>query len=235
MFTPTLEENNTINYLDLMIHRTTHGLQLGIYRKPTNTDTTIHFNSTHSIQNKLAAYRFYINRLLTLPITNTEKNKEWHTIQCIAHNNGFPPNLMQKLRYQREKSLGTIVEQPINRSWVTFTFSNPAVYKITNLFKNTGLNIAFRPSNTVWHQLQPKQNYNPNTQSGIYQLQCGTCNKLYVGQSGRAIDVRYKEHIPTDVTIIPLLHTLNTFLITVMNLDQHTPHFKYLNPVQKVN
>jgi hypothetical protein len=31
--------------------------------------------------------------------------------------------------------------------------------------------------------------------SGIYQLQCVSCNKMYVGQSDRAIGVRYKEHI----------------------------------------
>jgi hypothetical protein len=136
IFTPTLEENNITHYLDLTIQRTAHGLQLGIYRKPTNTDTTIHFTSTHPMQHKLAAYRFFINRMLTLPLTNTEKKKEWNTIQCIAHNNGFPPNLIHKLRYQLEHVLSTQLEQPTNRpsAWVTFTFSNPAVYKITNLF-----------------------------------------------------------------------------------------------------
>ena len=28
-----------------------------------------------------------------------------------------------------------------------------------------------------------------------YSLKCNTCNKKYVGQSGRGIDTRYKEHI----------------------------------------
>jgi hypothetical protein len=31
--------------------------------------------------------------------------------------------------------------------------------------------------------------------SGIYKLKCNTCNKVYVGQSGRAIIVRFEEHI----------------------------------------
>jgi hypothetical protein len=31
--------------------------------------------------------------------------------------------------------------------------------------------------------------------SGIYKLKCNTCNGTYVGQSGRAINIRYKEHI----------------------------------------
>ena len=33
--------------------------------------------------------------------------------------------------------------------------------------------------------------------SGIHKLKCNTCNGAYVGQSGRAINVRYKEHIRT--------------------------------------
>ena len=34
-----------------------------------------------------------------------------------------------------------------------------------------------------------------NNPSGIYKLKCNTCNKVYVGQSGRAIGTRFKEHI----------------------------------------
>jgi len=29
----------------------------------------------------------------------------------------------------------------------------------------------------------------------IYKLKCNTCNKAYVGQSGRSINIRHKEHI----------------------------------------
>ena len=65
----TEEENKTINYLDLSIHRTNNDLQLGIYRKPTQTDTTMHSTSNHPLDHKLAAYHFYINRMLSIPIT----------------------------------------------------------------------------------------------------------------------------------------------------------------------
>jgi hypothetical protein len=49
-FTPTLDEHNSINHLDLSSHKGPHNLQLGIYRKPTQTDTTIHFTSTHPLR-----------------------------------------------------------------------------------------------------------------------------------------------------------------------------------------
>ena len=67
------------------------------------------------------------------------------------------------------------------------------IRRITNLFKHTDLNIAFGQTNTLQQQLSEKQN-NKNP-SGIYKLKCNTSNKAYVGQSGRSIDIRNKEHI----------------------------------------
>jgi hypothetical protein len=53
--------------------------------------------------------------------------------------------------------------------------------------------VAFRATNTIQQQLTEKQTYiDP---SGIYKLKCNTCNGVYVGQFGRAINVKYKEYI----------------------------------------
>jgi hypothetical protein len=77
--------------------------------------------------------------------------------------------------------------------WIAFTYFSPLVRKITNLFKQTKLKITFRATNTIQQQLSGKQSH--ADPSGIYKLKCNTCNKVYVGQSGRAISVRFKEHI----------------------------------------
>jgi hypothetical protein len=61
------------------------------------------------------------------------------------------------------------------------------------MFKQTKLKVAFKATNTIQQQIIKKPtNKDP---SGIYKLKRNTCNKTYVGQSGRAIHVRYKEHI----------------------------------------
>jgi len=85
----TTENNKCISFLDFSIQRKPDKIELGIYRKETNTDITIHNNSNHSQEHKKAAYRFYINRLITLPLTQKEKDKEWNIILKTAHNNGF--------------------------------------------------------------------------------------------------------------------------------------------------
>ena len=44
------EENNTLNYPDLSIHRNTNKIDVQIYRKPTHTDVTIQFSSNHPLE-----------------------------------------------------------------------------------------------------------------------------------------------------------------------------------------
>jgi hypothetical protein len=43
----------------------------------------------HSFRTKLAAYTLYINRMITLPITEEAKKQEWNTMLTIVENNGF--------------------------------------------------------------------------------------------------------------------------------------------------
>ena len=83
---------------NLHIYRNDNNIQLGIYRKPTQSDTTIHFMSNHPLQHKLTAHNFYIHRLLSIPITERAKQQEWNTICTLAKNNGFPLQLIYNLK-----------------------------------------------------------------------------------------------------------------------------------------
>jgi hypothetical protein len=50
-FKLTTEENNNMNYLDLSIQRNNQGLQIGIYKKPTQTQPYILQPTTHKNAN----------------------------------------------------------------------------------------------------------------------------------------------------------------------------------------
>ena len=156
------EEKNSINSLDLSVHRNTNSIDLGIYRKPTHTDITRQFSSNDPYEHKFAVFNFYVNRLLVLPITKQAKQQEWQIILAIAQNNGFPlhiiHNLKKKLiaKNQKQKLPTTTTQQP--KKWVTFTYHSPAIRKITNLFKHTNFNIALRATNTIDRQSIKKSN-----------------------------------------------------------------------------
>jgi hypothetical protein len=113
----------------------------------------------------------------------------------------FPQNIIHDIKKTEIAKQGnkhiTTKEKQIkhthNKKWIIFTYHNPLVRKVTNLFKNTNINIAFKANNTIHKQLAQKaDNMNP---SGIYKIKCNTCSKNYIGQSCRPITIRHREHI----------------------------------------
>ena len=171
-------------------------MYFSIYRKTTNTDKTNHFLSNHPFEQKTAAFRYFINRLISLPISQESTDMEWTTLLTMTKNNAFPEDIMRKLRTKlltkKHKQIPTTEE--LNQKCVTFTYYGPATRRITNLIKGTNIKIAFRTAHTIHKQLS-KEPYNTQSPSGVYELKCNTCKRVYVGQSGSAIDIRYKEHI----------------------------------------
>jgi hypothetical protein len=106
-FTPTHEHNNSISFLDLLTIRQPSKIETDIYRKPTTTDITINFTSNHPAEHKVAAYRYLINRMLSLSLslslslTHTRTHThttEWQKILTIASNNRFPLPLIDNLK-----------------------------------------------------------------------------------------------------------------------------------------
>jgi hypothetical protein len=91
------EVNNTVPYLDLSITRN-NSIELDIYRKPTYMDIMIHHTSNHLHNHKLATFTFYINRMITMPITHHTRSREWNRILKMAQNNGFPKHIVHELK-----------------------------------------------------------------------------------------------------------------------------------------
>jgi hypothetical protein len=197
-------------------------VNLSIYRKPTYIDIVIHATSNHPYDHKVAAFNYYINRMITMPITEQATKQEWEKIPEMAYNNGFSERMVHKIKSKlitwTRQTTQTVQKQHTQQhnKWVTFTYYGPAVRKIINLFRYTNLKIAFRPTNTIYQQLSQKPN-NANP-SGIYQLKCNTCKRSYIGQSGGPITTRYKEHIryiknnnPTSAYATHILHNRHEF------------------------
>jgi hypothetical protein len=189
--TPTLESNNQISFLDLLITRKSHQMAIDIYCKPTMNDTTINYLFNHPTEYKLAAYRYYIERMLNLPLNHTRQHREWQTILHIATSNNLPTTLLHNVKQQTQHKITrappvTITEN--NTKWATFTFSSPHIRKITNMFKHTNIKIGFRCHNTIAQLKKPatERKVPPHNKGGIYQLTCKSCNLSYVGQTSPA-------------------------------------------------
>ena len=185
----TPEENSSIDFLDLTITRNHNRLQIDIYRKPTNTDTTINFQSNHPTEHKIAAYRHHINRMYTLPLDQDKRQRERETIKTMGKNNNVPSqvlhNLHHRLKYKKPRPKPETAD---SNKWTTFTYHSPKIRAFTNLLKNTNISIAFRPATTTEKFLRHKTLHTTPEydRSGIYTISCKTCQKAYVGQTSRS-------------------------------------------------
>jgi len=84
-----------------------------------------------------------------------------------------------------------------NKKWATFTFISLHICKITKLFRNTNIRMAFRCRNTAGNLIKPPNDYDipPHNKWGIYKLTCNICNLSYVGQTSRHLKIRFQERI----------------------------------------
>jgi hypothetical protein len=163
------------------------------------------------------------------PLTAEKKQKEWKIIQHIATKNNFPQNVLQKLKQQILHKDHPQKTNDNHKTWTTFTYYSPQIYKFTNLFKNTNIRIAFRSTNmikqlTKWKTNNTTPDYD---KSGIYNITCNTCHKLYIGQTKRSLKLRCKEHIRYIKNNNPSWHTQSISSKTDTNTAQCTIQWNF--------
>ena len=97
--------------------------------------------------------------------------------------NRSTPNQKQELDNPKQK-------------WAKFTYIGKATRSVTKLFRDTQVKIAYTTNNNLERLLRYNSTGTENKygKSGTYQLSCPTCNKKYIGQTGRSFQVRFREH-----------------------------------------
>ena len=152
-FTLEVEQNNSINFLDLTISKVNSRLSFSIFRKPTYTDMVIHNTSMHPYTHKLAAFRSYIHRLLNTPLSTIDYNSELNIIKQIAVNDGYNPDLIDKMIYDFSLKQALKLVYPNNtnknKKFYSLTYFGKPSEKIKEYLKNDNINISFKTKNTL--------------------------------------------------------------------------------------
>ena len=85
---------------------------------------------------------------------------------------------------------------PKNKSFFfNLSYTGKLTDKVSKYLRKRDLNIAFKTNNSLGkHIKNNKSKVNKLYKSGVYKLKCGTCPKVYVGQTGRTFKQRIYEH-----------------------------------------
>jgi len=137
---------------------------------------------------------------LNTPLSENRFKKELEYIKKVAQFNGFKTSLIQNMFKKAKKrfdkrSKTTLFGKEENKEWISTTYTN--YYKtVQKTFKKNGnKKVSFKTENNLKKKLQnPKDRQLNEDKSGIYQINCNNCTKLYIGQTKRSIRTRFKEH-----------------------------------------
>lgn len=189
-----------ISYLDIrIIISENRKLEFDIYRKSTYTDAIIPKESFHPMGYKIAAINAMCYRAIRCLNNKITLDKEVGRIKNIIKNNNFKPKIVDKIiqKINKTKDKRSINEEVDKEKYLgAISYVGWKTEKIRNCFKKYGIKVATKRSKTVFDYIKNNETEEiPKTQkSGVYKVKCEECEMVYIGESGRAIECRLREH-----------------------------------------
>jgi len=201
-FTFEMESEGCLSFLDLLLVRNIEGeVKLKIYRKPTHTDQYLNFNSHHPIEHKLSVVRTLLDRSRTLISEKEDKIKEDQHVETALQVCGYPKWTFQKVRTQmnsltKKDQKKRQLEVSVKRPPIVLPYVKKVSETVARIMRKHNVSVAMRPIRTLRRLLvHPKDKQDKEqTIDCVYKIPCGNCDKTYVGETGRKLGVRIKEH-----------------------------------------
>ncbi|XP_055850342.1 uncharacterized protein LOC129914917 [Episyrphus balteatus] len=238
---------HTLPFLDVEIKRKEKRVEFSVYRKSTSTDRYITKDSYCAYNQKIAAFHSMVYRLCRLPLSVENYMREYQQILHIANVNGYEKSIIDQLIKKHSKKLkrnnvSTLFEQNTNaqKQRITLPFAPNITNKLIHVFAKSEMSIVHTNNNKLKTLLgSTKDNTPTNRCSGIYQISCSNCDKKYIGQTRRAAEVRFNEHLRS-VKKKEIDKAIAAHIYDPNNDNQHTitsfdNNFKLLKKVNKPN
>nr|VZI44764.1 unnamed protein product [Spirometra erinaceieuropaei] len=193
-FTMEEEVEDKLPFLDVLVCRQPNGeLATSVSRKPTNTLQILSYNSNHPPQHKRSCVRTLYRRVETHCSTPAAKLNEIKLLRELFRANGYPRAFIERSRRQPKKR-NEEHSQP--NSWRSIPFIKGVSEVVARSLAPLGIGVAHRPDSTIRRQVMRPKDPIPKQEMSVvvYRLQCscGSCN--YVGETGRRLQTRMREH-----------------------------------------
>jgi predicted GIY-YIG superfamily endonuclease/flagellar basal body rod protein FlgC len=196
-FTIELEVEGCLPFLDVEVIRVKDRITTRVYRKPTNSNLYLQYDSAHpkSVKNGI------VNTLLHRAETHCSDIKSYNTevelIEKVLVNNRYPRKLIRNIDRKRKQKKSTVdQEKEENKkpdALVVIPYVPDLSEKIIRLGARANIRVVCKSGDTLRTRLvkfKPRQETNKEV---IYSIPC-QCGKEYIGETGRPLTTRVKEH-----------------------------------------
>ena len=170
-----------------------------VYRKPTHTDRYIHFSSHHHprvINGTVLCLKNRANNICT-----KDKTKEFEHLEKVFRQNGYPKKMIQRAlnRTPKPSHSETIDEDQEDtdaKKKIFLPYVKGVSERIEKVCRQLNIHTVFKSNGTLRQSLMRVKNRRPvEARRGVvYEVPCRDCNCRYIGETGRSLQERLKEH-----------------------------------------
>ena len=187
----------SIPFLDILIIRKEDG-SLGhkVFRKSTHTESYLHADSHHRPAQKLGVLNTLAIRALRISDTEHINEEKRHLISTFK-NIGYKDHEIKKAIKKAEKRLSSPKpkeeDQP-HEGRVFLPYIHGVTNKIAKILKKKIIITHFSAPGTIRQGMRSVKDVIEKHQlKGVYKIDC-SCGKSYIGETGRSLHTRLKEH-----------------------------------------
>jgi len=184
------KEEGHLPFLDIDIYRKTDG-SLGhkVYRKPTHINLYLHQNSHHHPANKQSVLTSLIHRAKAF-CDQDSLTQELEFLTNVFKDNGYSHQQIQRAMKQATWTAKTDVK-PILTAYIPYTQTTYG--RLSRMLTKHNIKSVALPPRKIFNYLPPVEDALGLRTPGIYSIPC-ECGRVYIGQRGRSIQTRIKEH-----------------------------------------
>ena len=196
-FTMEVEsDEGKLPFLDCLVHRLPGGkVKTTVYRKPSDTDRILPYESEHPEQVHKSIVRSMFRRARLLCTEKEDQKRAIEEVKERFSKNGYPGKLLN-----RQLRLVIHPTQPRVRQWVKtvgIPYKKGTSEAIRKVLSAVNIRVAFRRGKSIGTELVHLKDTIPQEKISncLYKLTCENCPVVYIGETGRELQARVAEHI----------------------------------------
>ena len=198
-FACEMENERKLPYLDLEIIRSENqGIKLKIHRKPTSKNILLNAKSNNPKHHKLAVIRSQVDRAFNL-CSPEFLDEELNIVRNNLIENGYAnKDINRAIRHRRirNNNANNHSNNQLSIKYISAPYIQGPSEIINRTLKKHNIILTCKPSRTIKNQLPQVKDPIPinETPNVVYKIPCNNCDEFYIGETGRSLETRKKEH-----------------------------------------
>ena len=129
--------------------------------------------------------------------TPEDQARERDHVKAVLQDNGYQPWIFKLPKPKEKTPTDDVSKEAMGKIPVCLPYLRGLSEKLSNIFREHGINTYHKPVNTIKSMLpSPKDKAPDSAKCGIiYEVNCPQCQDTYVGETGRILNTRVKEHL----------------------------------------